>query len=1026
MPVIWTEEQREVIESREKNLLVSAAAGSGKTAVLVQHILSRLMDPVHPVDMDQMLVVTFTRAAAGEMRERIAMAIDEILDEQPENSHLQKQRTLIAHAQISTIDSFCMWVVRNYFHELDIDPDFRLMDEGEGRLLQAEVLDELLEEWYEGGEEDFFHLVDIYAGEQSDKKLQELILSLYHFSQSDPHPDRWLLQAKETYANLPETLDEMPMVKEILHEEKRKLGQFRRMLQEGLKMALTDESIHPKYQDTLQADLGIVDTLLAATTFSELLLAWERMEFVRKPAKRKNNPPGEKEEYLSNLRDVLKEELNKSKNLYALGTPQEMMDAIIGLQKPMATLVDVTMDFARKFHEEKKKRNVADFSDVAHMALDLLEGPSPLAKEISLSFEEIIIDEYQDSNRIQEEILAAVSREWRGEYNRFFVGDVKQSIYRFRQACPEMFLEKYAAYANKEEDTCQKIDLSRNFRSRAQVLDATNHIFSQLMGEELGGISYTSEAALYPAADYPEAEKDSRGKSVAATEIFCIDSSTNRWEEKATEANVIADRIRHLVHPQTGMMLWDGKKKEYRRAQYRDIVILLRSQEGWGETLVQGLAAAGIPAVSQQKTGYFTAPEVVRMLNLLKILDNPRQDIPLMSVLVSPIGKFSDEEIAKIVAQDRALPKEEREIRGLYGVCQRSDTPKMKQFLSMVEHFRRLSSYLPIHELLDRIWEETGYLFYLQALPAGETRRANVEMLREKALTFEKTSYHGIFQFNRYMEQLQKYNVDYGEASTLSEQDNLVRLTTIHRSKGLEFPIVFVAGMGKSFNLMDTNQTVIFHEKMGIASDFIDPLTRIQYPTLFKRYLSQRMRMESKAEELRVLYVAMTRAKEKLILVGTDKISKTMQKKLAIAQNFSSRQFPGWYVSQASSYWEWIFMALARDQGEFEIYPTWSEEIFLWEAQRQIHYAEIVGEFLNLDSEKVYEKELYSSWKDWSNYLYPFASSTNMKGSFSVSELQNKNKAEIERLSHFSGSLAKNEANGVDYAKLGTAYHRLI
>lgn len=1029
----WTEAQQAVIDARGGSLLVAAAAGSGKTAVLVEHILSRLSDPERPVDVDRLLIVTFTKAAAAEMRERLTRAIESAVE--AGHSQLERQLSLLPHAHISTIDSFCMWVVKNHFPLLGLDPDFRIGEEGELKLLRTDVLSALLEEQYQKRNPAFLALADAYAGGKTDAALEGLVLQLYGFAQSAPYPYQWLEECRHGFGEDPETgdvwesLDRFPWAGELLLENKRRLRSLREQLDRALE-EVRREPVVAAYGPMFLADRDLLDSLLLPEELCDWLQVLSQVKFTRKPSKRGMEEARELQERLSALRDFVKEEVTRMQKRCCLGTPEEMLSGIRRLSAPMQALIQLTEDFSSAFEAAKRKKNLAEFSDVAHWALKLLDGPTELAFSLGREFEEIAVDEYQDSNLIQERILTAISGIHRGEPNLFLVGDVKQSIYKFRRARPELFLEKYNTYSYQEDAKERKIDLNRNFRTRPGILDLINHVFYQLMGEELGGVAYTPEAALYPGASYPPDTEP----------VELLYAQCQGEEEREWEARVIGQRIRELTAP-GGMQVWDGAKGEFRPLQYRDMVILLRTTEGWAESFAAQLNQMGIPAVSQEKRGYFSAPEVQVVLSLLQVLDNPRQDIPLAAVLLSPFAGFSEEELAGIPGQEDGV-QQLGEDGSLYSRCCRWNAEKMQAFLEQLENYRQLAACLPIHELLDRLLTDSAYSLYLSALPGGEGRRANIEMLREKAMEFENTSLHGLFQFNRYMEKAQKYQVDYGPASTLSDQEDLVRITSIHKSKGLEYPVVFVAGLSKTFNLQDARKRVIFHEDGGIASDVIDTEQMVKTPCLWKQVLADRMVREVKGEELRILYVALTRAREKLILTAAGKGLEEARAKAAMAENFPEQLLPGWLVEDGNSYLDWILMALVRDQHGVVFRTFTSQELVEEEVERQgrnqwLRTAIPAGWVTcgDPDREALWERRLA--------YRYPALAATRIPSAYSVSQLKH---AQLEAGSQkeafrkdssqglAAGSVPAEErrerpeqtADPAAGARQGTLYHRVL
>lgn len=654
MGVSWTKEQQQVIDLRKRNILVSAAAGSGKTAVLVERIIKMITEGEHPVDIDRLLIVTFTNAAAAEMRERIGAAIEKALEEMPENEHLQRQQTLIHNAQITTIDSFCLYVIRNHFHEIDLEPNFRIGDEGELKLLKEDVLSAVLARNYEEKTPSFTDFADSYATGKSDAPLGEMILSLYEFSRSYPWPGEWLSSCVRDYQVEDETaLNEAAWIQPLVANIRYVLKDMAGMMQEALALALTDDGPF-MYEKVLRSDLEKYEKLAACETFTELQQALGSITYDRLPSSRGFDGDAEKLEQVKALRDAGKDMIKKLNRQYFFVSPQVMAEQLRQTAPRAEELVRLTEEFAEAFAAEKKRKNLVDFHDLEHFALEILvdretKQPQKTAEEFRDTFEEIMIDEYQDSNHVQETLLRAISREERGENNIFMVGDVKQSIYRFRLARPELFMEKFDTYTLEESGT-QRIDLHKNFRSREEVLAFTNDIFYQIMAKDLGNVAYDDEAALYPGASYPKPEKD----EMFAPEILLADSNDELLEDeeyhdysekKLLEAKLAAERIKELKKSQ---LVTDKVSGELRQVRYSDIVILLRSLNGWADEFVTVLNDAGIPAHTVSASGYFSAVEVQTVLSFLRILDNPRQDIPLTAILRSPIVGMTEEELAKI------------------------------------------------------------------------------------------------------------------------------------------------------------------------------------------------------------------------------------------------------------------------------------------------------------------------------------------------------------------------------------------
>lgn len=863
MPVTFTPEQQKVIELRDSSILVSAAAGSGKTAVLTERIVREVCDEEHPVDIDRLLIVTFTNAAAAEMRERIAAKIAERLEETPDSAHIQRQATLLHNAQITTIDSFCLFLLRNHFNEIGLDPAFRIADEGEVKLMQQDVLKELIEDSYASGDEDFRYCVEYFCPGGRESVLEKHILNLSRYAASFPWPEEWLLERKRDYdAATPGELCESNYGRYLTeHLSAMAAGWLQKMERV---QALVQEPDGPyMFGEMVDGEIEQLERLCACGNLEEYAVSLPMIAFGTLSRKKDESVLASKRELAVNLRaEVKKSVQGMAEKLFA--TPLELAAAQgAACGRPVGILIDLALDFDRRMAAKKREKKVIDFSDMEHFALDILverrEGelhPSRVALEYRQHFAEVLIDEYQDSNLVQEFLLRAVSGEEEGHYNRFMVGDVKQSIYKFRLARPELFLEKYESYTGIPQI---RIDLAKNFRSRVQVVEAVNDVFSRLMSPRVGGLAYDEKAALYPGAVYPE-------NAGNESELLLIEKPEKDSEEteKQREARVIAARIKEL---RGSFSVTDRASGELRPVKYSDMVILLRTNSGWDEEFKEVLEEEGIPVYITSKTGYFGATEVQELLQVLRVLDNPRQDIPLFGVMKSVFGGFGEEEIALIRSAHKGCSLYEA-VKRFADEEEHRLQEKVRRFLNMLGKYRRCTVYMPVRELLTTLVTDFDYLNYVTALPAGGKRRANVEMLFTRASDFEKTSYFGLFHFIRYMEQLEKYDVDYGEAEGLDENADVVRIMSIHKSKGLEFPVTFVSGLSKRLNMQDANQSLILDMDLGLATDYVDPERRLRNKTLRRLALARKLREDSLSEELRVLYVAMTRAREKLILTA--------------------------------------------------------------------------------------------------------------------------------------------------------------
>lgn len=1041
MGVTFTREQQQVIDLRNRNLLVSAAAGSGKTAVLVERILAKITDKTNPVDIDRLLIVTFTKAAAAEMRERIGDAIEKKLNEYPEDTHLQRQQTLLYNAQITTIDSFCLFVIRNYFHKIDLEPDFRVGEEGELKLLAGDVLNKLLDTYYEADSPEFIRLTETIATGKNDEKLKETIETLYTFAMSDPWPKEWLMRCMEPYqSGSLEEFEKQPLCVALLSYLSAVTGEWSRMMEMAL--SVSRETDGPQmYADVLADEVEMLKALKGCDSYQAYANAVGSVSFGRLPAARKFAGDEQKKQYVQELRNEVKDSRKKLMEQFFFLSPTELAAGLKENEPVIRMLLTVTADFMDAFLAKKQERNMLDFSDLEHFALEILvdretKQPTQTAGDLRKQFEEVMIDEYQDSNYVQEALLAAVA----GADNRFMVGDVKQSIYRFRMARPELFMEKYDAYCSESEDgqagnvegaennLCEsgssasdgdcglnrKIDLHKNFRSRPEVLQTVNDIFYRIMAKDLGNVEYDAAAALYPGMEFPK----SSDPDMFRTEVLLADprdweefagsgeTDSNSWDMRSDgtggspEAVMIAQKIRRLmVHQQ----VTDKQTGQLRPMEYRDVVILLRGIGSFGQELTEVLKSYGIPAMTTAGTGYFSAIEVQTVLNLLRLIDNPRQDIPMAAVLRSYIGGISEEEMAKIriCYPDMPFYQSVLSYAGEGRIIDISLQQKLQQFLTKLADFRDRVSDTPIHELLYQVMEETGYLDHVYAMPGGSVRRANLLMLLEKAIAYEKTSYHGLFHFIRYINELQKYEVDFAEAEDESTE-NVVRIMTIHKSKGLEFPVVIVAGMGRLLNQQDVRNRMVLHPQYGIGLDVTDLARRVRIPSLSRQILARQIQMENAGEELRVLYVALTRAREKLILSGT---MKKAEEKLAsfACQRMDEQGHMGFLTRlKAGCYFDWVLPALLlENEEEFEP-ATGSRKTTPGYSIHQVTPLELMQDEVEQETEQAWSREMLLALAEKSqpelsseiasrlSYRYPYEKEQELKTKLSVSELKHR------------------------------------
>ena len=989
----WTEEQQQVINQRNKNLLVSAAAGSGKTAVLVERIIQKITAKENPVDIDKLLVVTFTKAAAAEMRERIADAIEKKLEDHPHDENLKKQQTLLHNAQITTIDSFCLFVVRNYFEEIDLEPNFRIADQGEIKLLEMDVLNNVFEAEYAKALEQeenqtFLEFVDAYSGKRNNKAVKDMVLKIYHQSASNPWPKEWIRSLSKPYEveNEAELL-ETDLMRGICTYVKVMLLELKGKLEHLKELSLMPDG-PTKYAETLEKDLALFEKIDELEMFPQFQQFFSKVKFSTLSAIRKFEGDVQKKEAVSSGRDEIKKEIKNIKNRYFLMPLDELLMQLKDMKNTACELVRLTILFYESMEQEKRKKHIMDFSDIEHGALRIFVDENtktlrPTAQEFQAQFDEIMIDEYQDSNQVQEEIMSAISN----GRNMFMVGDVKQSIYRFRLARPELFMEKYRRFTLTESGN-MRIDLHKNFRSRQDVVDFSNDMFYKIMQTDLGNVAYDDDAALYYGASYQES-----ANMKAEVMFFDLEEIENELEDldkRQLEARMVARKIKELKE---SLLITDKKTKELRPIRYSDIVILFRSLKNWGDDFASVLEDCGIPAHITTSTGYFSATEVQTVLALLRILDNPYQDIPMAAVLKSQIVGLDNEELAEIAVFQKHYKEDECEectqqlsfAKAAFQMMEQATEGKLYAFYQIYCDIREKTKDTPIHELIEYALEKTGYGSFVYALPAGAQRAANLNMLLEKAIAYEKTSYKGLFHFVRYIEQLQKYDVDFGEADVTGENEDVVRIMTIHKSKGLEFPVVFVSGISKQFNEMDIRDKVVVHQDMGLGIDEIRRKPRVKRACLMKSEIADRIRRDNLGEELRVLYVALTRAKEKLILTGTVKNKESLYEKY---KGMAKKGVPISFAQRikAKSYANWIIPAILSYPDKYDF--TFADASMLVAdevksiVQKELSKEELLEKVKQADETTV--KELQSQLA----YEYPYTQEMNKKSKYSVSELK--------------------------------------
>lgn len=936
MTIKWTAEQIKAIETSGNNLLVSAAAGAGKTAVLVERILRKITDKQNPVDINRLLTVTFTNAAASEMKERVKNRLYEMLESDPDNAVLQRQFALIDKANITTVHSFCNKIVRENFHQLKLDSDFRLAETSETSMIFDDTLDDLFESLY--AEEilpGFTALVDTYGYGKDDRRLKELVKTLYEFTRSCPDTVKTLERAVEDYNISEESFEFSHTVwgKILIGHIKDRLD-YIKMETEGLMEEIAGKHEFLNDYDVLLSDTeaiaSVIDQLDRVAKgqgcWDDLLPAADYVEFKRlKPIRGEYDK--DLREQVQKTRKNAKDALSELSGKYLVWNNDRIVQAMQKQYPILKTLNETVKLLEYEFFKAKKRRGVLDFSDLEHLSLKVLLNETPdglvsseTAVEYARRFEEILIDEYQDSNYVQEAILTAISRDCK---NIFMVGDVKQSIYRFRQSMPILFLEKYAAYS-QEPDTDKPgilVNLHKNFRSEPCIIKAVNGIFERIMTGGTFEIDYTDREKLIS-----KSPDDKEISDADRTDIIVIDTSRladiYKDEEKpqncVPEARAVASTIREMI--ESGYEIYDSKKDMMRKVEYNDFAVLTRVKANWAEPFTTELNKCGIPAFCDAGGGYYDTVEVNTVLALLRIIDNPLQDIYLSAVLLSPIGDFTEEELAKIRLADREntmyatlmlyageLPVGQGKD---LGEKDRDLALKTKGFLEKLKRWRELANKIPVDELIWHLFVETGYLDYVTALPEGIKRNGNLKLLYEKAKALKNMGWNGVYQFIRYIDKSILSEQDSPGMVTLGENENVVRVMTIHKSKGLEFPVVFVAGCGKGFNLRTESSQAVIHHKYGMGADFVDPDMRFTCSTLQKEALLIKHKEESLAEEMRVLYVAATRAKNKLFFVGCSKNIPDLIGKCWLLDRLNLKRIPQSFLAQGKSFLEWILYAI--------------------------------------------------------------------------------------------------------------------
>ncbi len=1037
--VKWTEEQKQAINEKDSNILVAAAAGSGKTAVLVERIINKVING--KIDIDKILVVTFTSAAASEIRERILEAIYKKLEENPEDTNLQKQINLINKANISTIHSFCLDVIRNNFYELDISSNFRVADTTEVELMKYEVLEELFEEKYLNNDKDFEDLINIYTDYRGDEELQNLILSIYKFIQSNPFPEKWINEKVDLFKNQSKDFAQTIWGKIILQNIEEEITEGIMQLKNILKDMIKFDELN-KFTKIIQEDIYSLEDILKYTnSWDNTLIKINNLVWQKWPIDKKVTV--DLKERAKEVRNKVKETVNKSiKKKMAYDSIQANED-INEMNITLTKLKNVLLEFMLRFSNKKREKNVVDFNDIEHLALKLLINENgeatEVAKKYKEKFDEIAIDEYQDSNLVQEQILTSISK----GNNIFMVGDVKQSIYKFRQARPELFLEKYKKYDLKQEFSGSsfglKIQLFKNFRSRENILNITNLVFQNIMSEKVGDIEYNEKEYLNYSAGYKEPEENTNyaGKIELHIidlkekgEIYINEEETEEKEEvekienTVLEAKFVANKINELLN--SNYMVFD-KKQGYRKITYKDIVILLRATTNIAPIYEKELTDINLTVFSDSSSQYLDTMEIQIIVSILKIINNPIQDIPLVTVLRSPIFAFTDNDLISIRLTDKNCSFYESMMK-VRLIADEQLSKKINNVIYYLKKWQEEEKYLPLDELIWQIYIDTNFLNIVGLMPNGAIRQANLKMLFEKAKQFENARFKGLFNFINFIDRLKNNNGDLSSAKLIGENENVIRIMSIHKSKGLEFPVVFLCGTGKGFNMRDLNESILLHQELGIGPKLIDFERRIEYDTLAKEAIKLKIKLETLSEEQRILYVALTRAREKLIITGINKdLEKDFKQKRELLQiyNENTNIIDYKLVKKYKTYLDWLELVYLKNEDTIKNIATLyihskedlEKEFNNKEQEDTINIKERILE----NTEKLKDIENIDKILNW-EYKYKKSSQIPTKTSVTKLKMEENVKIKLTEVPKFIGK----GKNNITSAEKGTLMHLCI
>lgn len=1035
----WTKEQVLAIESRKKNLLVAAGAGSGKTAVLTERIKKMILE--ENVNIDEILVVTFTNLAAAQMRERINNELIKFANENKESSRVREQLLLSNKANITTLHSFCLEVIRNNFYSIDIDPQFRIGNDMEIKLIKEEVLEDTIESYFESEKRDDIEFIMEYFGrKKNDIYFKEIVLKIYNFAISNESPEKWLKKAAKDYElNEDEGFDFFEtthgkIIKNIFTE---KIDESRDILKNAL-YEIDNEGIE-KYILVLKKDMELINNLkdcASKNSFNDIYEKIYNDDFSRMPAVKEVSE--EIKNIVKNAREAVKKNIKTLRENIFNDVLENKTANIKESAKALKLLTSFIIEFKKNFGEAKKERNLIDFNDIEHFTLKILqdenENPTEIAKEYKEKFHEVLIDEYQDINSVQERILTLLSK----DNNMFMVGDVKQSIYKFRHARPEIFMGKYENFSS-ENSKDMKISLSRNFRSSKNIIDCVNTVFESIMSKEMGELDYNEEEKLIFGNEKIKSENtieidfyDTQIDESLETEISDDDETLENVE---IEARIVAQKIKYMI--QSKFKVLDDDGITMRDVKYSDIVILMRSTSTASEIYKKELNYFDIDVYEDINKGYFDNVEVRTIISLLQIIDNPNQDIPLLAVLLSPMFDITEDEIAEI----RIEKKEGNIYSSVYDYFYKEDsyknpeiTEKLRNFFFKLEVWRNKATFTSIDQLIWNIYQESNYYAFVLTMKNGAQRQANLRLLFEKAKEYEKTNYKGLFNFVNYINKVKKSNGDFGSAKILGSDANVVRIMSIHKSKGLEFPVVFLVQSGKGFNFIDMRKDILLHQDIGIGIDFIDIEKNIFEPTIYKESIKLKLQREILSEEMRILYVALTRAKEKLIVVGT---LKGFEKKKSVYMNVTDEKIKAYKVESGKNYLDWILMAVLK--GNSELYF----DKILEENKTRKDIFEIkkwnLLELKDREKDKIENKRNYEIKGDISQnvydeidrrltYKYKYEKLRNIPTKLTVTEIKKINADENSEILYEARITKPNfiEKKKISASEIGTATHKIV